>query len=110
MTLIQKESQLAGPLQNNPDIIIPNTVAAKLKQLLLDTKQEQAKDKELDLRSLLLELKRDLEDIKARMRNQNQDSNGNFVNWQKTQFGTAAQTWKYFLVSQQVSAPIQFLF
>ena len=82
MTLIQKESQLAGPLQHNPDIIIPNTVAGKLKQLLLDTKQEQAKDKESDLkdlRSLLLELKRDLEDIKARMRNQS-DTNGNFVN------------------------------
>ena len=49
----------------------------------MDTKQEQAKDKESDLkdlRSLLLELKRDLEDIKARIRRNQSDNNGNFVN------------------------------
>ena len=58
LQLMQKESQLTGPIKN-VEIEVPTTVVAKLKQLLEDRLEKDKQDSQgtSDLKSILMELK-----------------------------------------------------
>jgi hypothetical protein len=79
LILIQKESQLAGPVKSS-ESFVPSTVVSKLRQLL-EFKQDQEKKDESsehsDLRSMILELKTMVNDLQSSLSVQRRPPNGN---------------------------------